>query len=807
MIDSLRVDVRDALRGFRGNPLFACGVACTIGFGLGFLCAAFTVINGYLLKPLDIRDPHGLYEVSWDTAATRRHVFNVDEFEALVATTGVFRDVMAFAGFQVAHEDGPMDAQMVTGNYFAALGVEPFIGRVLQEDDARQQGERAVVVLSHDAWNVRYDGDPSIIGKSIRLGRGEYTVVGVAQPGFLGFGDAAIGVWVPVTMAGAFPARNPYAPERPHMFAVFARLRDGITPQTAAAWFDVWVKQRFATAAPEDRPTMARVEPRATRIPITGRTASMFSAILAAFSLVLLIACANVANMMLARGVGRQREIAVRLSLGARRSRIVRQLLVESVLLAAPAAVVAFALTFAASRLVPALILNTWPAGLPPLKALLAPLDPDIRVLLFLVLSALASAVLFGLVPAFHTSRTSLSRASRGEFGESVRVSRLRSGLVVAQVAACAVFLVTALAVLVELRRLATVETGLDLDGVVDLRVPANQRAAVAARLALDPRVEQIAATWRPPLYGPLRNVLVRPSGSSEALPVGFTVVSPEYFELFRVRLLRGRVFTREEAETRADVAIVSNATARRLWPGADALGQTIAIDDANRQTPGMQRRLLHKQVRVIGIAPDVIGGSLMAGIDPTCVYFPTALVAADETALLVRARTDLRAAGAAITAATTAVREDAAFPVYPLPQVVALQIWALRVFSATVLALGLVALVLAVSGTYGVVAYIVTQRTREFGIRMALGATASSIVRGVVTGAVRLGAIGVAIGAAVALALSRVLPALIETPPLSAAPPYFLGAAVVLAATAAAASIPSLHAAQVDPAAALRAE
>ena len=261
-------------------------------------------------------------------------------------------------------------------------------------------------------------------------------------------------------MAREFPLVDPYGTARPSMLKVFAQSAPGVSDAEGRAWFDVWLKQRFSGARAEDVPILARVEPRGTRIPITPQTTTLFSAMVAAFGLVLLIACANAANMMLARGLGRQREIAVRLSLGARRSRVVRQLLMESVLLAVPAALVGLGLTFATARVVPALLLQTWPAGLPPIQTLVAPMDPDIRVVAFLILAAAAATVLFGLSPALQTTRTSLTRASRGEFGEGVRVSQVRNALVMAQIGACALFLVAAVGLLNELQRLADVDTG-----------------------------------------------------------------------------------------------------------------------------------------------------------------------------------------------------------------------------------------------------------------------------------------------------------------------------------------------------------
>jgi len=271
------------------------------------------------------------------------------------AAPDVFEDVLASGNVQLSGDRLPLYGQFVTGNYFAALGIRPFVGRLLEEADAVRSGERAVAVLSHDAWTARFGADPNIVGRSIRLGRLQFTVVGVAQPRFTGFSDAPIGFWVPVTMAVALPVRDPYGADRPPVLTVLGRTRAGVHETQAATWFDLWARQRFAGAAADDRVTLSRVESRATRIPLNGRTLSLFLAIEAAFAMVLLMACANVGNLMLARGITRQREIAVRLSVGASRARIIRQLSIESLLLAVPAGAVGYALALVTARVIPPL--------------------------------------------------------------------------------------------------------------------------------------------------------------------------------------------------------------------------------------------------------------------------------------------------------------------------------------------------------------------------------------------------------------------------------------------------------------------
>jgi putative ABC transport system permease protein len=805
MLDGICQDLRYAFRSYRKAPAFVAGVVATIGFGLGFVCSAFTVVNGYLLKPFDLPDPYALHELSWDSSTVRRHQLTIDDWSAVQSASPVFSDVVAFTTTQVSGNDGIVYGQLVTGNYFDVLGVRPFLGRLFASHDAPRPGAGAVAVLSHSAWLAHYGADPSIIGREVRLGRSQFIVLGIAQPGFTGFGDAPISFFVPVTMAAEFPTQNPYAEDRPAVLNAVARVRQGISVDEATAWFTLFIKQRLAASAPEDAPVIVRVEPRGTRIPLTPATTTFFSAVVMAFGLVLLIACANVANLMLARGLGRQREIAVRLSVGASRWRLIRQLLFESALCALPAALLGYAITRAAARVVPAVLIQTWPEGLPPIQSMLAPMEPDSRVVLFLMFSAIGSVMCFGLSPALQTTNTSLARASRGEFGERVRSARVRNALVVGQIAACALFLVTASQLLGELNRISNVVRGINVDYVADLRVGREYRARVVDRLVNDPRVASVATAWRPPFYGPLRTLPVTPEASTNEIAAGFMVVSPEYFPTMDIAIVRGRAFSRSEADARANVAVISEATAHRLWPNGDGLGQTLHIGDATR-SPGL-RRPAHTDVRIVGVARDVISGSILDGVDRTCVYFPTSPSVDEDMSLLIRTRTTMPSLQDAVNEARVAVREDAAFPFYPMRQVIGLQVWAMQMASAIVSLLAAGALLLAFSGTYSVMAYLVSDRMREFGIRMALGASVAGVVRSVLEQALRLGVSGTIVGGSLALALSTVLASLVEIMPAPSAGPYLLGAFIILLASAIAAVVPSHRAARVDPAVALRTE
>ncbi|HVQ13531.1 MAG TPA: ABC transporter permease, partial [Vicinamibacterales bacterium] len=313
-------DLRYALRGFRRSPLFAASVAATIGLGLGVLGSAFTILNAYVFAPIDLPDAQALYKLSWDTAATRNRDFRLADFEAIRESDSSVFDLGAGLSAAVMQEGVQLPGLLVTGNYFQVLGARPLVGRTLLPGDAIAPGSNAVAVLSEYAWRSRFGADPAIVGKRIPLGRQSFEVVGVIRRGMVLPGQQSVGFWAPLTMARAFEVADPWTDSNVSL-SVIGRLRDGVTVPQAHAWFDVWLRQRFPPGS-EFEPVTAHVDSRSRLIPLTTGTVTMLVVILSAFGLVLLVACANVTNLMLARGFGRQREIAVRLSLGATRWRV-----------------------------------------------------------------------------------------------------------------------------------------------------------------------------------------------------------------------------------------------------------------------------------------------------------------------------------------------------------------------------------------------------------------------------------------------------------------------------------------------------
>ena len=796
-------DLRYAIRSLRRSPLFAASVIATIGLGLGVLCSGFTILNAYILKPIDLPEPHTLYELGWDTTTVRRHRFTLDDFEALRDSTPHFSPLAAGSETTVMRDGALLGGLLVTGDFFQVLRLEAAIGRTLTPADAAAPGQGAVVVLSNAVWLARFGGDPAIVGKTIVLRQQRFDVVGVLPRGFALPGLEMVGFYVPLTMASAFDVPNPWNQASPPSLLAIGRLTSGATESQARAWFDVWLRQRFPPGS-ESAPAALRVETRGRRIPLDGIVLTMFLLIMAIFALVLLVACANVTNLVLARGFARQREIAVRLSLGARRGLVIRQLMIESLVLAVPAAGLGLALTMVTVRVFPSLIVASFPLRGIPFEVLLAPLDPDWRVVSVLTIAAVVSAVFVSLMPALHVTRANLVRASKGDEALDARRSRLRTGLVALQIGACVLFLVAAIAFVDRSTQIANPDTNRNYERVADVRIAPGLRAAVVARLAGDPAVEQIAAAWRPPMTATLQPLDILASESRIQQTVGFTVVSSEYFPMFGIRIVRGRPFTAREADEGAALAIVSDATARTLWPGGDPIGQTF---DLLPQQGRSARRPRHTSVRVIGVAEDVVSGSLQDGVDRTCVYFTTGFRGPGELSLLVRSRGDLASTRAAVLAAVNAIEKDAPYRFTPIVEMIAGQAWVFKAFSITATTLGVIGLLLAFSGTYAVVAFLVTQRTREFGIRMALGASVRQLVSGMMGETMRTAAIGLAGGAAVALMLNRATSGAIMLVPPIALRPYVVAIGIMVVATATAALLTALRTTRIDPSKALRVE
>jgi predicted permease len=374
----------------------------------------------------------------------------------------------------------------------------------------------------------------------------------------------------------------------------------------------------------------------------------------------------------------------------------------------------------------------------------------------------------------------------------------------VGQVTVCVLLLICSGVLLRASRKLQASDVRLVTDGVLEIRTYGNLYEKVVDRLNQEPWIESAGTAWRAPLFGPLRTIPVAPGSRTDFMQAGYNLVSPQYFEMFRIPLVRGRNFTVAESHSEAPVAIVSEATAARLWPGQDALGQSLRIEpdakaDAGKKLPGFH------VARVIGIARDVISGWVGDGIDSTCIYFPTAPGAATSEALLVRVKGEPEVARRALDEAIASVSTGAASEVVPMQQALAMQIYPFRAASWIASFLGGLALVLSLSGIYGVLSYLVSQRTKEIGIRMALGASTAAVIRIVLSQSMRLAVVGIAIGATLALGVSRLFASQLQNVDTSDALAYIGSISLALAAALAASYVPSRRAASVDPVIALR--
>ena len=630
------------------------------------------------------------------------------------------------AHFLLRVEGHPLLGEIVTGNYFRMLGAGAAFGRTLLPGDDAAPGSEPVIVLSYAAWRRKFGGDPDMIGRKLVFHGYPLRVAGIAREGFSGLGDVPRDFWTPMSLSGQLEdGPNLFGPEQPRRIAVVGRLKRELSARQSTAALTTWTQQITAGRPESERAIGAQLRSQATAIPLSKQALLMFAPIVAAFGLVLLIACANVASMMLARAMARQREIGIRLSLGAVRSRLIRHLLTESVLLALPAAAAGFALSQVTIQDGERLMFATMPAEFAEFITVI-PLPPDARVFGFMLAAAVVSAVLFGLAPAIQATRPNVMQAARGDFSSDFRPAPLRNALVAGQITMCALLLICAGVLLRGARRLANFDVGLKTAGMVEIEIQDKFRARILARLASDPMVQTVVAVQSPPLDGALPTVPVVAGDSASAVGAWYNFVSPEYFPVLEIPILRGRNFTRDEAALGAPVAIITLATARLFWRNRDALGQSIHMV-REPQDHSQSRVLRHESIRVIGIARDVVSCCAIQGLDKTCIYLPTTL-AENGDALLVRVHGDAEVARRKLDAEIDAINPGAIDQIHRMDEMRAVGLYPFQAASWVCAGIGGLALLLTLSGIYGVLSYLVTQRTKEIGIRVALGASTGSV-------------------------------------------------------------------------------
>ena len=800
-------DIRYGVRGLWKRPGFTAVAVLTLALGIGANTAIFSVVNAVLLRPLQFRDPDRLVMI-WEDATWVGFPRNTPAPANYVdwkTQTQSFEDMAASAEstFNLTGDGEPerLTAYKVTANFFPLFGVQPELGRGFATEDDRP-GAQKVAVLSHALWQTRYGGDRQIVNRDIQLDGEKYTVVGVMPQGFQFF-ESDVRLWVPLALDA-----EELANRGGHYLKVVARLKPGVTLDQAQADLKA-VMARVAKDHPEDT---ADGKLGAFAMPmreqLAGDVRSSLVVLLVAVAFVLLIACANVAGLLLARAVGRRREIALRIALGASRVRVVRQLLTESLLLAAAAGVIGSALAYWSFAFLQKLI--------PEQMALLTSLTLDTRILVFTLLISLLTGVIFGLVPALQSAKVDLNEALK----QSTRVTatgKLRSALIVFEVAASVVLLVGAGLLVQTLFQLFNQYSVLQPEKILTMRTvlpqpkykEPQQRHAFYQQV-LD-RVEHLPGVIS---AGYTTSVpLLWKGGTSGFIPEGMPPipgmaydanhreVSADYHKTMNIPLRAGRYFDSRDNETSMRVAIVNETMARQYWPGENAIGRRFNIGDPNDG----------EWAQIVGIVADV----RQMGLDEPVkaeMYFPYQQVT--DWLFYVPRDLAIRTSGDTsnlVSSVRQIIREvDPDQPVSniaTMSDVLGVEAEQRQMGMIMTVAFAGLALLLASLGIYGVLAYFVTQHTNEIGVRIALGASRLNILALVLKKGMGLTLLGIAIGIAASFALTRLMSSLLfgvkAFDPLT-----FVAVPVLLAAVALLACwIPARRATKVDPMIALRYE
>ncbi|HEY7284359.1 MAG TPA: ABC transporter permease [Vicinamibacterales bacterium] len=809
-MDTFVQDLRYALRMCVRAPGFTAVAVLALALGIGANTAIFTIVNAVLIERLPFKDPARLV-VLWEENARRPGRSNVVgpmNFVRWKERATSFEDLAGFVDTRTnltgSGNPEELTIQNATAGFFSILGVSPMIGRAFSDAESSDR-DAAVVVLSYALWQRRFGGDPALVGKTIQLNGRANTVVGVLPPDvrFLMKSNSLVGkpidLWAPwVLPEGARDARGRY-------MSVVARLRAGVTIEKARAEMGA-ISASMATELPEiDTGWTSRVI--SIRDELSGDIRPALLMLAGAVAFVLLIACANVANLLLARGAARQREISIRAALGAARGRVIRQLLTEALLLGL--------LGGLAGLVVAQWSLDAMLALSPVDLGLFGPVKLDYTVLAFTAAVSLATAVICGFAPAIESGRADVQEALRDggrQVGGGIQHRRLRQSFVVAEIALAVVLLVGAGLMLRSFSTLQSVDSGLNTGNVLTLRIALPGRKYdspaktlrffedVTRRITSVPGIESAGMISYLPFSGlgagtGFTIVGQPPPPPGQELVTDVSVCDDGYFQTMRLPLVRGRLFSEREMREKSNVVVINEAMAKRHFPNEDPLGKSLVIFMTNPNVP----------TEIIGVVGNSKFVDLKTEIRPT-TYWPHPQLAYNAMTLTVRTAGDPVAFAPSVEREVQAVDSD-----QPVSDVRTMDQWIARTlsqarFSSLLMTIfaGL-ALGLAAIGIYGVMSYAVSQRTSEIGIRLALGAERRDILQLIVANGARLAAIGLTIGIVLALLLSRTITSLLyET--AGADPSTFAVVAVVLGAVALLACyLPARRASRIAPTEALR--